>query len=50
MKTVKYNILGTVNALEISAKLKIKKFIHASTIYANTEEEDSMEEVKGADC
>ena len=38
MKTVKYNILGTVNALEISSKFKIKKFIHASTIYANTEE------------
>ncbi len=38
LKTVKYNILGTVNALEISAKFKIKKFIHASTIYANTEE------------
>ena len=34
LKTVKYNILGTVNALEISAKFKIKKFIHASTIYA----------------
>ncbi len=38
IKTVKYNILGTVNALEIAKKHKIKKFIHASTIYANTEE------------
>jgi UDP-glucose 4-epimerase len=38
ISTVKYNILGTVNALEVSRKYKIKKFIHASTIYANTEE------------
>tara|TARA_B100000614_G_C14469369_1_gene461856 strand:- start:119 stop:985 length:867 start_codon:yes stop_codon:yes gene_type:complete len=38
IKSVKFNILGTVNALEISKKYKIKKFIHASTIYANTEE------------
>ena len=38
MKTVKSNIQGTVNALEASSKFKIKKFIHASTIYANTEE------------
>ena len=38
IKTVKYNILGTVNALEIAKKYKVKKFIHASTIYANTEE------------
>ena len=38
ISTVKYNILGTVNALEVSRKHKIKKFIHASTIYANTEE------------
>ena len=37
-KTVKANIQGTVNALEASSKFKIKKFIHASTIYANTEE------------
>ena len=38
IQTVKYNILGTVNALEIAKKYKVKKFIHASTIYANTEE------------
>ncbi len=38
IKTVEYNILGTVNALEIANKFKVKKFIHASTIYANTEE------------
>ena len=37
-KTVKYNILGTVNALNVCNKCKVKKFIHASTIYANTEE------------
>ena len=36
--TVRFNILGTVNALEVSRKYKVKKFIHASTIYANTEE------------
>ncbi len=38
IKTVRFNILGTVNALEVSRKYKVKKFIHASTIYANTEE------------
>ena len=38
ISTVKYNILGTVHALEVSRKHKLKKFIHASTIYANTEE------------
>lgn len=38
LDTVRYNILGTVNALEISKKYKVKKFIHSSTIYANTEE------------
>ena len=38
IKTVEYNILGTVNALEIANKFKVKKFIHASSIYANTEE------------
>ena len=37
-ETVKYNILGTVKALKLCKKFKVKKFIHASTIYANTEE------------
>ena len=43
---VKSNIQGTVNALEASSKFKIKKFIHASTIYANTEEGGFYGEVK----
>ena len=38
IETVKSNILGTVNALEISRKNKIKRFIQASTIYANSSE------------
>ena len=32
------NILGTINALIVSKKYKVKRFIHASSIYANTEE------------
>ena len=33
IKTVKVNILGTVNALELSKKYKIKRFIFGSSIY-----------------
>ena len=32
------NILGTINALIVSKKHKVKRFIYASSIYANTEE------------
>ena len=32
------NILGTINALLVSKMHKVKRFIHASSIYANTEE------------
>ena len=32
------NILGTINALLVSKLCKVKRFIHASSIYANTEE------------
>ena len=36
--TVKSNILGTVLALELCKKYKVKRFIHASTIYVNSTE------------
>ena len=38
LKTAKINIIGTINALEICKKYNIKRFIFASSIYANTEE------------
>ncbi len=38
IKSVNYNILGTVYALELSKKYKIKRFIHASTIYVLSED------------
>ena len=38
IETVKINILGTLNALTLSKKYNVKKFIQASTIYANSEE------------
>ena len=38
LDTVKLNILGTVLALELCRKYKIKRFIFASSLYANTEE------------
>ncbi len=34
--TVENNILGTINVLIMCQRLKIKKIIHASTIYANS--------------
>ena len=36
--TTKINIEGTINALLICKKLKVKKFIQASSIYANSVE------------
>ena len=36
--TAKHNILGTINILLACQKNNVKKFIHASSIYANTEE------------
>ena len=38
METIKSNILGTLNALFLCEKYKVKRFIQASSIYANTEE------------
>jgi UDP-glucose 4-epimerase len=38
INTAKVNILGTVLALELSRKYKIKRFVHASTIYVNSVE------------
>ncbi len=38
INTVRLNILGTVQALELCRKYKIKRFIHASTIYVNSVE------------
>ena len=38
LETAKLNIIGTINSLLMCKKYKIKKFIHASSIYANTEE------------
>ena len=38
LKTAKINIIGTINALEICKKYNIKRFIFASSIYANAEE------------
>lgn len=37
-ETITSNILGTLNALFICKKYKVKRFIQASSIYANTEE------------
>jgi len=38
METIESNILGTLNALILCKKHKVKRFIQASSIYANTEE------------
>ena len=38
LKSAKINIVGTINALEICKKYNIKRFIFASSIYANAEE------------
>jgi len=38
LETATINILGTINALILSKKHKVKRFIFASSIYANTEE------------
>jgi len=36
--TIKVNVLGTVNSLILCKKFKVKKFIQASSIYANSEQ------------
>ena len=38
IETANINISGTVLALELSHKYKIKRFVHASTIYVNSKE------------
>ena len=38
IETTNINISGTVLALELSHKYKIKRFVHASTIYVNSKE------------
>tara|TARA_B110000438_G_C15720131_1_gene609410 strand:+ start:292 stop:1158 length:867 start_codon:yes stop_codon:yes gene_type:complete len=38
IKSVNLNILGTVNVLDLSYKYKIRRFVHASTIYVNSSE------------
>ena len=35
-----------INILEACKKIKVKKLIHASSIYANSEQADSMDVVK----
>ena len=46
IETVNFNILSLVNMLKLSKKFKIKRFVQASSVYADSEEEDFMEEVK----
>ena len=46
MLSVEINLIGTIKALIISNKYKIKKFIQASSIYANMNKADFMEQVK----
>ena len=36
--TVNYNILGTVNLLELCKKYKVKRFVFASSIYVNSKQ------------
>ena len=38
LETAMINIVGTIKALQVSKKFKIKKFIQASSIYANSEQ------------
>ena len=38
LETAKVNIVGTINALTVSREHGVKRFIYASSIYANTEE------------
>ena len=38
VKTIKSNILGTAYVLELCRKHKIKRFVHASTIYVNSDQ------------
>ena len=36
IETAKINIVGNVNALEVSRKYNVKKFVYASTVYVNS--------------
>ena len=45
-KTAKINILGTINILEACKKNKVNKLIHASSIYANSEQGGFMDVAK----
>ena len=38
IKTIEHNILGTAYALDLSRKYKIKRFVHSSTIYVNSDQ------------
>ena len=38
LKTASVNIIGTINSLIVSKKYSVKKFIQASSIYANSEQ------------
>ena len=38
LESAKINIIGTINALAVCKKYNVKRFIFASSIYANTEE------------
>tara|TARA_A100001011_G_C14312443_1_gene846279 strand:- start:996 stop:1877 length:882 start_codon:yes stop_codon:yes gene_type:complete len=38
LETAMINVIGTIKALQISKKFKVKKFIQASSIYANSEQ------------
>jgi len=38
IETVNYNILSLVNMLKLSKKFKIKRFVQASSVYADSEE------------
>ena len=38
LNTINSNIIGTTNILESCVKNKIKKYIHASTVYVNSEQ------------
>ena len=44
--TVNFNILGTVNLLELCKKYKVKRFVFASSIYVNSKQGGFTEAVK----
>ena len=47
LETVNYNIMSLVNMLKLSKKFKIKRFVQASSVYADSEEGGFMGEAKG---